>query len=162
MDVKMDEIGVGSRQGSFMGISGLGARKDYSGEHTPALRATPLHRGDPSPSSRSPLYEEGCPKGGVCRGMRPEKIAVDGGFGGWLFVSFSKDNSLPFTMPIEIKMRKNEPIDRALRRMKKKLERENIIKDVRMKRYNEKPCERRRRKEKVMAFTAMLRRRYAE
>ncbi|MEN9404212.1 MAG: ribosomal protein, partial [Verrucomicrobiota bacterium] len=42
-------------------------------------------------------------------------------------------------MPIEIKMRKNEPIDRALRRMKKKLERENIIKDVRTKRYNEKP-----------------------
>ena len=55
-----------------------------------------------------------------------------------------------------------EPIDRALRRLKKKLERENIIKDVRMKRYNEKPCERRRRKEKVMAFTAMLRRKYAE
>ena len=51
-------------------------------------------------------------------------------------------------MPIEIKMRKNEPIDRALRRMKKKLERENIIKDVRTKRYNEKPCERRRRKER--------------
>ena len=60
-------------------------------------------------------------------------------------------------MSIEIKMRKNEPIDRALRRMKKKLERENIIKDVRMKRYAEK-----RRKNKVMAFTAMLRRRYAE
>ena len=94
--------------------------------------------------------------------MKRAKIGVDGRWGGWLFVSFSKDNSLPFTMPIEIKMRKNEPIDRALRRMKKKLERENIIKDVRTKRYNEKPCERRRRKEKVMAFTAMLRRRYAE
>jgi small subunit ribosomal protein S21 len=51
-------------------------------------------------------------------------------------------------MSIEIKMRKNEPIDRALRRMKKKLERENIIKDVRMKRYAEKPSERRRRKER--------------
>jgi small subunit ribosomal protein S21 len=58
-------------------------------------------------------------------------------------------------MSIEIKMRKNEPIDRALRR-------ENIIKDARMKRYAEKPSERRRRKEKVMAFTCMLRRRYAE
>jgi small subunit ribosomal protein S21 len=65
-------------------------------------------------------------------------------------------------MPIEIKMRKNEPIDRALRRMKKKLERESIIKDVRMKRYAEKPSERKRRKNKVMAFTMMLRRRYAE
>ena len=64
-------------------------------------------------------------------------------------------------MPIEIKMRKSEPIDRALRRMKKKLDRENIIKDVRAKRYYEKPSERRRRKEKVAAFTAMLRARYA-
>ncbi len=63
-------------------------------------------------------------------------------------------------MSIELKIRKNEPIDRALRRMKKKLDRENIIKGTRAKRYYEKPCERRRRKDKVMAFTAMLRRRY--
>ena len=34
-------------------------------------------------------------------------------------------------MSIEIKIRKNEPIDRALRRMKKKLDRENIIKGTR-------------------------------
>ena len=65
-------------------------------------------------------------------------------------------------MPIEIKIRTNEPVDRALRRLKKKLERENVIKDVRAKRYYEKPTERRRRKEKVQAFTQMLRRRYAE
>ncbi len=65
-------------------------------------------------------------------------------------------------MSIEIKIRKNEPIDRAIRRMKKKLDRENIIKGVRAKRYYEKPCEKRRRKEKVQAFTAMLRRRYAD
>jgi small subunit ribosomal protein S21 len=63
-------------------------------------------------------------------------------------------------MSIELKIRKNEPIDRALRRMKKKLDRENIIKGTRAKRYYEKPCERRRRKDKVMAFTAMLRRRF--
>ena len=63
---------------------------------------------------------------------------------------------------VGIKIRKNEPIDRALRRMKKKLDRENIIKGVRAKRYYEKPCEKRRRKEKVQAFTQMLRRRYAE
>jgi len=65
-------------------------------------------------------------------------------------------------MSIEIKIRKNEPIDRAIRRMKKKLERENIIKGTRAKRYFEKPCEKRRRREKVMAFTAMLRRRHAD
>jgi small subunit ribosomal protein S21 len=75
--------------------------------------------------------------------------------------SFYQLSPSPPPMPIEIKIRKNEPIDRALRRMKKKLDRENIIKGTRAKRYYEKPCEKRRRKEKVMAFTAMLRRRYA-
>ena len=65
-------------------------------------------------------------------------------------------------MSIEIKIRKNEPIDRAIRRRKKKLERENIIKGTRAKRYFEKPCEKRRRREKVMAFTDMLRRRHAD
>ena len=64
-------------------------------------------------------------------------------------------------MSIEIKIRKNEPVDRALRRLKKKLDRENIIKDARAKRYYEKPSERRRRKDKVAAFTQMLRARYA-
>ena len=65
-------------------------------------------------------------------------------------------------MSIEIKMRKNEPIDRALRRMKKKLDRENIIKGTRAKRYYEKPCEKRRRKEKAARFSAMLSARYAD
>lgn len=81
-----------------------------------------------------------------------------------LLSGFSFHTHLPTSvlMSIEIKIRKNEPIDRALRRMKKKLERENIIKGTRAKRYYEKPCERRRRKDKVQAFTQMLRRRYAE
>ncbi len=65
-------------------------------------------------------------------------------------------------MSIEINIRKNEPIDRAIRRLKKKLERENVIKDVRFKRYFEKPCETKRRKNKVAAFTQMLRNRHAE
>jgi small subunit ribosomal protein S21 len=89
------------------------------------------------------------------------KNGVDGGKSRWLFGQLSTDHIRHFPMSIEIKMRKNEPIDRALRRMKKKLDRENIIKDVRAKRYYEKPCERRRRKDKVAAFTAMLRARYA-
>jgi len=63
-------------------------------------------------------------------------------------------------MPIEIKIRKNEPVDRAIRRLKKTLDREGVIKDVRAKRYYEKPSEVRRRKEKVAAFSAMLRARY--
>ena len=65
-------------------------------------------------------------------------------------------------MSIEIKIRKNEPIDRAIRRMKKKLDRENIIKGVRAKACYEYPCETRRRKYKEQAFSAMLRRLYAD
>ena len=98
---------------------------------------------------------------------RPGRSATDGKKSltaairdGFLAVSF--DQSFSDHMPIEIKIRKNEPVDRAIRRMKKKLDRENIIKDVRAKRYYEKPCEKRRRKAKVAAFTAMLRARYAQ
>jgi small subunit ribosomal protein S21 len=63
-------------------------------------------------------------------------------------------------MPVDVKLRKGEPMERALRRLKKKLDREGVIRDVRAKRYFEKPCEKRRRKEKVAAFTNMLRLRY--
>jgi len=65
-----------------------------------------------------------------------------------------------FHMALEVEIRKGEPTERALRRLKKKLDREGIIRDVRAKRYFEKPCEVRRRKKKVLAFTDMLRRRY--
>jgi small subunit ribosomal protein S21 len=63
-------------------------------------------------------------------------------------------------MSIEIRIRKSEPVERAIRRLKKKLDREGVIRDVRAKRYYEKPSEVRRRKDKVMAFSNMLRQRY--
>ena len=63
-------------------------------------------------------------------------------------------------MPVEIRIRKGEPMERALRRLKKKLDREGVIRDARAKRYYEKPSEIKRRKRKVAAFTAMLRARY--
>jgi small subunit ribosomal protein S21 len=63
-------------------------------------------------------------------------------------------------MSVEIRLRKGEVLDKALRRLKKKLDRENILRDARFKRYFEKPCERRRRKEKVAKFNHMLRMRY--
>ena len=103
-------------------------------------------------------------KAEICHPGEAGKIPVDGRLRGWPIYQLFRSH-LPFTslhMAIEIKIRKNEPIDRALRRMKKKLDRENIIKGTRAKRYYEKPCEKRRRKEKVQAFTQMLRRRYAE
>jgi len=61
---------------------------------------------------------------------------------------------------IEVKMRKGEAMEKALRRLKKKLDREGIIKDARSKRYFEKPCEVKRRKRKVAAFNNMLRQRH--
>jgi small subunit ribosomal protein S21 len=62
----------------------------------------------------------------------------------------------------EIKLKKGEPIDRALRRLKKKVDRENTLRDVRAKRHYEKPTERRRRKLKVAKFNAMLSRKHAD
>jgi small subunit ribosomal protein S21 len=63
-------------------------------------------------------------------------------------------------MPVEIKIRKGEAVDKALRRLKKKVDRENIIKDARAKRGYEKPTTRRRRKRKVKDFNAYLRKKW--
>ncbi|NBX35048.1 30S ribosomal protein S21, partial [bacterium] len=49
---------------------------------------------------------------------------------------------------------------KALRRLKKKIDREGIIKDARAKRGFEKPAERRRRKKKVKNFNAYLRKKW--
>ncbi len=62
----------------------------------------------------------------------------------------------------EIRLKKGEPVDRALRRLKKKIDREGTVKSVRTHRHFEKPSEIRRRKEKVARFSAMLRARYAD
>ena len=62
----------------------------------------------------------------------------------------------------EIKLKKGESVDKALRRLKKKIDRECTLKEVRTHRHYEKPSERRRRKEKVARFSAMLTARYAD
>jgi small subunit ribosomal protein S21 len=45
-------------------------------------------------------------------------------------------------------MKKGEPIERALRRLKKKLDREGTLREVRAHQHYEKPSEKRRRKAK--------------
>ena len=60
-------------------------------------------------------------------------------------------------MPVEVKIRKGESVDKALRRLKRILDRENILKDARTKCFWEPPCAKRRRKKKVAAFNSMLR-----
>ena len=62
----------------------------------------------------------------------------------------------------EIKLRKGEPVERALRRLKKKVDREVTLKVVRNHLHFEKPSEKRRRKEKAARFSAMLTARYAD
>lgn len=62
----------------------------------------------------------------------------------------------------EIKLKKGEPVEKALRRLKKKIDREGTLKTVRAKRTFEKPSERKRRKMKVARFSAMLSARYAD
>lgn len=60
-------------------------------------------------------------------------------------------------MPVDVNIRKGESVERALRRLKKRLDREGVIRDARAKRYFEKPSEVRRRKKKVAAFSNYLR-----
>ena len=52
--------------------------------------------------------------------------------------------------------------DRALRRLKKKLDREQTLVQVRLHRRFEKPSARKRKKEKAARFAAMLKARYAD
>ena len=53
-------------------------------------------------------------------------------------------------------------MERAIRRLKRKLEREQTLKKFRERRRFEKPSARRRRKQKAARFAAMLKARHAE
>jgi len=46
----------------------------------------------------------------------------------------------------EVKVRKGETIEKAIRRLKKKLDREGVMREVRARRHYEKPSEQKRRK----------------
>jgi small subunit ribosomal protein S21 len=46
----------------------------------------------------------------------------------------------------EVKVRKGESVEKALRRLKKKLDREGVLREVRAHRHFEKPSDKRRRK----------------
>lgn len=44
----------------------------------------------------------------------------------------------------EVRLKKGEPVDRALRRLKKKLDKEGTLKELRNRRHYEKPSEKKR------------------
>lgn len=48
----------------------------------------------------------------------------------------------------EVKIKKGESVDKALRRLKKKLDREGTLREARLRRNYEKPSDRRKRKAK--------------
>ena len=62
----------------------------------------------------------------------------------------------------EVRLKKGESVDKALRRLKKKLDREQTQQQVRLHRRFEKPSAKKRRKTKAARFTAMLKARYAD
>ena len=62
----------------------------------------------------------------------------------------------------EVKLRKGEPIEKAIRRLKRKLDREQTLQKFRQRRRFEKPSAMRRRKQKAARFAAMLKARYAD
>ena len=47
---------------------------------------------------------------------------------------------------VEIKLKKGENVDKALRRLKKKMDKEGTMREIRNHRYFEKPSEKRRKK----------------
>ena len=49
---------------------------------------------------------------------------------------------------LTVQIRKNETVDKAIRRLKKKVDREGVLKVVRQHAYYEKPSEKRLRKQK--------------
>jgi small subunit ribosomal protein S21 len=51
-----------------------------------------------------------------------------------------------YQVSTEVKVRKGETIEKALRRLKKKLDREGVMREVRARRHYEKPSEQKRRK----------------
>lgn len=65
-------------------------------------------------------------------------------------------------MPVEVKTRKGETVDKLLRRLKKKLDREEILIQAKDKRYFKKPSELKKLKGKALKFQDKLRRRYAD
>jgi small subunit ribosomal protein S21 len=58
---------------------------------------------------------------------------------------------------LQVKLRKGEPVEKALRRLKKIMDKEGMMRDMRGHRYFEKPSEKRRKKSARARSRAMSR-----
>ena len=57
---------------------------------------------------------------------------------------------------IQVNLNKDEPVERALKRLKRILDRDDILKEARNRRYFEKPSAKKRRRMKEAKFKAYL------
>jgi small subunit ribosomal protein S21 len=57
---------------------------------------------------------------------------------------------------IQVNLSKDESVERALKRLKRKLDRDDVIKECRNRQYFEKPSAKKRRRMKEAKFKAML------
>jgi small subunit ribosomal protein S21 len=62
----------------------------------------------------------------------------------------------------EIRLKKGEPVEKGIRRLKRKLDREQTLQLFRQRRRYEKPSVVKRRKQKAARFAAMLKARHAD
>mgnify|MGYP003120331556 CR=1 FL=1 len=60
----------------------------------------------------------------------------------------------------EIRLNKGESVDRAMRRLKKKVDSEGIIQEVRKRAFYEKPSVKRRREKKASKYKAKMKSQY--
>jgi small subunit ribosomal protein S21 len=60
----------------------------------------------------------------------------------------------------EIKLRKGEPVERALKKLKKKMDREGTINEVRRREFYEKPSDLKYKRKKKAKFAAMMQARW--
>jgi small subunit ribosomal protein S21 len=56
----------------------------------------------------------------------------------------------------KVNIRTDEPIDKALKRLKRQLDRDDVMRECRRRRYFEKPSAKKRRRMKEAKFKAML------
>jgi len=63
---------------------------------------------------------------------------------------------------IEVQLRRHEPVEKGLRRLKKQMLREGIFQQLKRRRYYTKPSVSLRQKTKAARFEAMLKQRHAD
>lgn len=101
------------------------------------------------------------PFAGGLEAVRTCNLLVDGCRPALILPALFPNNLPESCMPSEVTIRKGEPVDRALKRLKTKLEMEGILEEVRRLRAHETPKERTKRKARAAAKRGKIRFRFS-